>query len=251
MNKDYLFDKTGEDAEIQKLENLLQSFRPEKTIAPKIPAENVVPFRKPRKTFRYAFAIAASLLITFTLGFFVLNTGKKDLQDVSLSKNNAPETINQAQKSNNQARESVNEARKTINEGRTTINQAQETINEGRESVNQSRKSVNEGRESNNQAQKTINDGQKGVNQAPKTINEARKIVFTAQNIGKYAQNKQKSIKKVPQIINETLTEEEKFAYEQLKLALSITGTNLKTVKEKIDNKETETSALNNKIVTK
>jgi vacuolar-type H+-ATPase subunit H len=230
MNKDYLFDKTGEDAEIQKLENLLQSFRPEKTTAPKIPAENVVVFRKPRKTFRYAFAIAASLLITFTLGFFLLNIGRKDLQDASLSKNNAPETINQARKSNNQA---------------------EETINQARENNNQARESANEGRESVNQAREAINEGRKTINRTPKTINEARKIVFTTQNIGKYTQNKQKSIKKVPQIINETLTDEEKFAYEQLKLALSITGTNLKTVKEKIDNKEAETSALNNKVVTK
>jgi hypothetical protein len=63
MNEDYLWDKTGNDPEIEMLENALQAFRYKETAAPALPVE-VLPFKKeapPRKKFQFAFAIAACL----------------------------------------------------------------------------------------------------------------------------------------------------------------------------------------------
>ena len=43
MNEDYLWDKTGEDPEIEKLENALQVFRYKETAPPALPAK-ALPF---------------------------------------------------------------------------------------------------------------------------------------------------------------------------------------------------------------
>ena len=61
MNEDYLWDKTGEDPEIEKLENALAVFRYKETAPPELPAK-VLPFKKkeaPRSFVRYAYAAAA------------------------------------------------------------------------------------------------------------------------------------------------------------------------------------------------
>jgi hypothetical protein len=238
MNENYLFDKTGEDAEIENLENLLQGFRRENTTAPKLPVKVVVfPTKTRRKTFKYAFAVAASLLLTFMLGLFALNFGKKTADNANLSNNVAPETISNAPETISNAPETINQARKTINNAPETVNNAPEIVNNAPETIKQARK--------------TINDAPETINNTRKTINNAPEIVLTVQNINKFTVAKQKNVKKVPKISGETLTEDEKFAYEQLKLALSITGSKLKIVKEKIDNTENNISVVNKKAVTK
>jgi 5-bromo-4-chloroindolyl phosphate hydrolysis protein len=217
MNEDYLYNKTGEDAEIENLENLLKDFRLQNTNAPKLPAKVIVFSNKMRrKNFKYVFAVAASLLITFMLGLFVLNIGKKDVWNANLLDNPVPETINNTRKTIDDVQETFSDTRKTINNTRKTINNTRQTINNAR-----------------------------------KIINDTPEIVLTAQNINKFTLTKQKIVKKVPQISSETFTDEEKFAYEQLKLALSITGSNLKTVKEKIDNADENNSVTDKKVVTK
>jgi chromosome segregation ATPase len=252
MNENYLFDKTGEDAEIENLENLLQGFRRENTTAPKLPVKVVVfPTKTRRKTFKYAFAVAASLLLTFMLGLFALNFGKKTADNANLSNNVAPETISNAPETINQAPETVNNAPETISNAPETIKQARKTINDAPETIKQARKTINDAPETIKQARKTINNAPETINNTRKTINNAPEIVLTVQNINKFTVAKQKNVKKVPKISGETLTEDEKFAYEQLKLALSITGSKLKIVKEKIDNTENNISVVNKKAVTK
>jgi hypothetical protein len=224
MNKDYLFDKTGEDAEIENLENLLQGFRRKNTTAPRLPVKVMVfPNKTRQKTFKYAFAIAASLLITFMLGLFALNIGKKDVQNDNLSENNAPQTF------------------KSIPEEQKTVPQTILTAPEDKNNAPQVFKTTLQKKNTTLQKFKTALQ-EKSI--APEKI-------LTAQNVNKYALAKQKSVKTIPQIKVKTLTDEEKFAYEQLKLALSITGSKLKIVKEKIYNAEDFNSVVNKKTVTK
>ena len=40
MKEDYLWDKTGSDPEIEKLENALKAFRYQETAPPELPAKN-------------------------------------------------------------------------------------------------------------------------------------------------------------------------------------------------------------------
>jgi cytoskeletal protein RodZ len=66
MKEDYLWDKTGADPDIEKLENALEVFRYKQTAPPELPAK-VLPFRKeepqlPRRIFSFAVAAAACLV---------------------------------------------------------------------------------------------------------------------------------------------------------------------------------------------
>jgi len=45
MNNDYLWDKTGDDAEVEQLEDLLSGFRYVETDPPELPAMNIIPVR--------------------------------------------------------------------------------------------------------------------------------------------------------------------------------------------------------------
>ncbi len=202
MNEDYLYNKIGEDAEIESLENLLQEFRQQNTLAPKLPASIAIFQPKPqRKVFRYAFAIAASLLIAVTIGIWskLLNTEIKIVADkIEVKENPKDEVV------------SINiEPKMPENVVFNPINKP------NRKQITQTKF-----------VQKAVfNDVEPKV----KRQIQPKKVLRTKQSV--------------------ELTDEEKFAYEQLKLALSITGSNLKTVKEKIDNDET--LKLNNKVVTK
>ncbi len=64
MKEDYLWDKTGEDAEIERLENALQTFRCQKNVAPALSAK-VLPFRKKPSRKIFSFAMAAAACIVF------------------------------------------------------------------------------------------------------------------------------------------------------------------------------------------
>ena len=73
MKEDYLWDKTGENAEIEMLENALQAFRYQETAPPALPAK-VLPFKKEhsRKFFHFAMVAAACLGFgLFALGVWV------------------------------------------------------------------------------------------------------------------------------------------------------------------------------------
>jgi hypothetical protein len=208
MNEDYLYNKTGEDAEIENLENLLKDFRLQNTKAPMLPANIAIFQPKPRrKVFRYAFAIAASLLIAIMIGVWAKFSKIENnfvADSIEVKENQKDEVV------------SVNiEPKKPENVVFNPINKP----------------------------------NRKFENKRITPTKFIQKAVF--QNVNLKSRIKIQPTKVLPnkQIFN--FTDEEKFAYEQLKLALSITGSNLKTVKEKIDNKEVESSALNNKVVTK
>ena len=66
MNENYLWDKTGDDAEIEQLENALQAFRYQETAAPAILAKNI-PFKTKSNfsffSLRFAVAMCAILAI--------------------------------------------------------------------------------------------------------------------------------------------------------------------------------------------
>lgn len=67
MKEDYLWDKTGEDPDIEQLENALQVFRYKETAPFELPAAKVLPFRKeepapPRRIFSFTLAAAACLI---------------------------------------------------------------------------------------------------------------------------------------------------------------------------------------------
>ncbi len=60
MNEDYLWDKIGSDAEVEKLEDALQSLRYRETAAPALPAKILIIKPNPRRNFfRLGFALAA------------------------------------------------------------------------------------------------------------------------------------------------------------------------------------------------
>src|SRR5215211_2677652 len=60
MKDDYLWDKTGEDAEIRGLENALQAFRFQENAPPELPQKVFTVERESgRKFFRFGFAFAA------------------------------------------------------------------------------------------------------------------------------------------------------------------------------------------------
>lgn len=197
MKEDYLWDKTGEDFEIEKLENALAAFRYQETAPPALPAK-IIPFEKktPRGFFRLAFAFAGgAALIAVCLGVWFQVSNKK----IELAKdatNNAAPQINQ------------DSAREISNEKQT--DSAGEKIKKPEQSVE--RKFI--------QIRKIV----------PAI---ARQNNLTARNI---------AVKKPPA----KLTSEEKYAYNQLMLALSITGSKLRLVKDKIDGVEEQKPVFEN-----
>ena len=73
MKEDYLWDKSGKDAEIERLENALEAFRYKKGQPPALP-ENVIPFRRERKNLSrrfFSFAFAAAAVVAFAVALSV------------------------------------------------------------------------------------------------------------------------------------------------------------------------------------
>ena len=77
MSEDYLWDKTGEDLEIQQLENALQTFRYQKSAPPMLPKQVVKLAKEPSRSFfawfpmRFGFAMATCLLVGAIFAFAV------------------------------------------------------------------------------------------------------------------------------------------------------------------------------------
>jgi len=90
--EDYLWDKTGEDPEIEKLENALSVFRYKETAPPELPAK-VLPFttkkETPRSFFRFAYAAAACVAFAaVALGvWFQLSNNKIDVAEIPVESN--------------------------------------------------------------------------------------------------------------------------------------------------------------------
>jgi len=187
MKEDYLWDKTGEDAEIQGLENALKAFRYTETAPPELPQKVfTVEKAKPRKFFQFGFAFtafAAVAVIFFTVWF-------------QFADNKIPVI-------------------KTVAE--TTAPTIDDKIAD----------------------EKIIKPDEFTPVKVVATTPQIRRN--TAPNVRpKKAVLRRVKVKEP----TETLTAEEQYAYNQLMLALSITGSKLKIVKDKIDGIEEQNAVI-------
>ena len=195
MKEDYLWDKTGEDPEIERLENALRMFRYQETEPPALPAK-IIPFQRkapPRSFFRLAFACAAcAAFVIISLGVWFQFSNKK----IEVAKDSI-ETI------------TPQTFRKVSDE--TPVKKPDDLIVKKAETPKQS-------------------VGRNVVKVKKPVPAIARQNQLTAQNV---------EVKK-PGVI---LTKEEKYAYDQLMLALSITSSKFKMVKDKVEGVEEKTAA--------
>jgi len=190
MKEDYLWDKTGEDAEIQGLENALKAFRYTETAPPELPQKvfAVEPV-KPRRFFGFRFGFAFAALAAVAVIFFAVW--------FQLADNKLPviETV-----------------------AETTAPTIENKI-------------------ANEEIIKTPDEF------APVKVVETTPQIRrnTVPNVRPKKAFRQRIKVKEP---TETLTAEEKYAYNQLMLALSITGSKLKIVKDKIDGIEEQNAVI-------
>ena len=198
MKEDYLWDKTGEDPEIERLENALAVFRYQETDAPALPAK-IIPFERkaPRSFFRLAFAFAAcATFVIVSLGALFLFSGEETEVAKDSTETIAPQIVE-----------------KIADE--TPVEKPDDSIVKKVETPKQSveRSSVVK-----------IKKPVPAIARQNKTI---------AQNI----ETKKPTVK---------LTKEEKYAYDQLMLALSITSSKFKMVKDKVESVEEQNAARQN-----
>ena len=203
MKEDYLWDKTGSDAEIEKLENALQVFRYEESAPPIIPAK-VLPFKKeaPRRIFPLFRAIAACLaLASISLGVWTLisNTKNEIVGDVSQESVVKTEYAHPAAPVSENAPPAKPEVDDNPAFTKTVYIEPKSKI-------------------------KSLQVNKTGSNNAKRNRTTARK-----------EKNSEKPVR---------LTEEEKYAYDQLMLALSITSSKLSLVKQTVEGAENQTAIL-------
>lgn len=75
MNEEYLWNKTGGDAEIEGLENTLKAFSYQRTAPPELPAKVLTLAEKPRRNFfrlGFALAFAAVAVVILSVGWFLI-----------------------------------------------------------------------------------------------------------------------------------------------------------------------------------
>lgn len=197
MNENYLWDKTGNDSEIEKLENVLKTFRFTETAAPALPAKtfHFEPSRS-RRFLRFSFAFAACLafvVISLSVWFGV-------------SKNNLTAEIKPSNISIPQPPAQV------VNPPENSKSDIDVPAKINYPTARKSKKYDYLAERKSAQARNIIS-----VKDSP------------SQMIARRAEPKDKEVK---------LTKEEKYAYDQLMLALSITSSKLKFVKDKADGLE-------------
>ncbi len=196
MKQDYLWDKTGFDAEIENLENALAVFRYKETAPPAIPAK-VIPFRKEesRRSFRFAYAIAACA------AFVMIGSGlwfQLSPDEIAIQENWVKTTEQQNSGSFPKA-EIVKNPAPIV-------------------SVAEASPETKIGSTKRTAATKAVR-----IN---KTISP---VVYEKERKAKNVEAKKSDVQ---------LTKEEQYAYEQLMLALSITSSKLKMVKDKVEGLE-------------
>lgn len=202
MKEDYLWDKTGGDPEIEKLEQALQVFRYKENAPPVIPAK-VLPFVKketPRKFFPFMRAIAACLAFaSISLGVWILLADTKN----EIAGDNLRKPVLTAEITNPLEQVSENElpAEPEFDVKPTFT--------------------------------KTLFIEKKSN---AKTL-EIKKSDFKSAK-----RNKTSKTGKIDETVR--LTEEEKYAFDQLMFALSITSSKLKLVKDKVEGIEESNAVL-------
>ena len=210
MNEEYLWNKTGSDPELEKLENALKAFRYQEIAPPELPAK-IIPFetKKHRGFFRLSIAFAgfaAVLIVCF--GVWVEFSGNKTEMAKDSPKIILPPV------SENVAKEIPTEKPADL---------IVEKTEKPKKSVE--RKAV--------KVRKFV----------PQDIRQNKPIDRTVE-IKKFDNLVAKNIEiKKPKL---KLTKEEKYAYDQLMLALSVTSSKLKLVSDKIEGIEDENAVLEN-----
>ena len=200
MKGDYLWDKTGKDEEVERLEKVLSSFRGRKDKAPKLPDYSTT--ESPEKLNgrrHYSFGIAAFAclaLLVFGIGLYQVVT---------------PESAEFAEESS------------VGNE----LPQLPPKTAEAKEKRN-----ISADKES--QAKRTK------LAPGPKRKTVFRKRSVKQRTIQKRKRNPRKLSRKRPGATKIKLTAEEKYAYDQLMLGLSITSENLKIVRDKVKGDPTD-----------
>ncbi len=185
MNEDYLWDKTGSDAEIEGLENMLSVFRYQETVAPALSTANIVLAAEKSPGWRFSFAYAfagAMALVLIAIGLF---------WQMPLFRN--PFTV--------KMRTGQIESEKPVTNQMATMEKALPDV-----------------------------PVSKAVTTQPRPV---RQTVHTAFRPYKTVDKQQK-------VEVKDLTKEEKFAYSQLMLALSITSSKLKVVQNTINRIEND-----------
>jgi hypothetical protein len=194
MKEDYLWDKSGEDAEIQGLENALKAFRFVETAPPELPQKVfTVEKEKPRRFFQlgFAFAAFAAVAVIFFAVWFQLADGTLP----------AIETV--AEKTAPKNEDKITEEKIIQAPDKSALVKVVETT-------------------------------------APRVVAaKNRRNIAPVVRVNKAVQRNIKAKEPL-----ETLTAEEKYAYDQLMLALSITGSKLKIVKDKIDGIEEQNAVI-------
>ena len=209
MKEDYLWDKIGENAEIERLENALKAFRYQESAPPILPSK-IIPFEKKtsRGFFRLSFAFAAfaAFLIVCIGVWFHFSDVKTEIASDS-PKITSPPNVE------NTAKEILAEkpADLIIGKIETPKNPIKREVVKVKKIVPQIVRQ--EKKAARNLEIKQVNDLM-AKNQAEKSPVE--------------------------------LTKEEKFAYDQLMLALSVTSSKLKLVRDKIDGIEKQNTVLEN-----
>ena len=190
MKQDYLWDKSGDDAEIKRLEDILSTYRYQETAAPLIQvAEPVrVVERRSRWRFSFVFAFAGSaVLAVILIGVWLqfLNGQRKTASDVATTSQPqpAPQTM---------------EPTRYSDTSKISVDKVDNTA----------------------------------VTAVP------AKAIFR-QRVRKRATRNLVAKRATTRIgLPATLTEDEKYAYGQLMLALSITGSKLKMVRDTINGED-------------
>ncbi len=180
MKNDYLWDKMGEDLEIEELEKTLQVFRYQESNAPKLPM--AIKETTPKFalfSLRFAFAFASCVALLFG-GFFVW------LQIT------------------------------------TKLELAQNVINQNDKKVV-------------NLPTKETPIIIKEISTPPKFVAKPINISYRQKQVSAPVIRQVKLKKVAPKVV---LTKEEQYAYDQLMLALSITGSKLKQVQDKVNGGE-------------
>ena len=195
MKEEYLWNKTGEDPEIERLEKALALFRYQATEPPALPAK-IIPFEKKtsRGFFRLAFGFAAfASLVVVCLGvWFQFSSGK-----IEVAKD-LPKTIEAP-----------------------IVQRVQDEIPVKNADVLDVKK---------------IEPAKQSIEPKVLKVKKVIPIAVRQNNLtARKTESKKPSVK---------LTEEEKYAYNQLMLALSITSSKLKLVEDKIYGAEKPETAL-------
>ena len=199
MKEDYLWNKTGDDPEIEKLENALQVFCYKETAPPSIPLK-VLPFTEavpPRRRFPFAFAFAAFAV----LAVIFLGTWMQISRDQNEVATHSVEPITP----------------------QTIMTVSNDLISKKVEIS----------------ADSMVNDRKiKRQLATPKITKVTTVVSLSARQNRKNAENLKV---KEPTV---RLTIEEKYAYDQLMLAITITSSKLKLVKDKIEGIEEKNAVL-------